>query len=107
MARMIRPKDKDAMISGITMKKLKIPMYTPMRAAGIAPDKMAYGIERMEAHAMPTPTIVTSSTHLSWMKYTDSRPTPPQISEIACTVLRLVAVANFGSRKAMAKQTIE
>ena len=35
-------------------------------------ERIAYGIDRIDAHAMPTPTIVSSSTYWSWMKYTDS-----------------------------------
>ena len=59
-SRISGPKATDAIISGITMKKLKIPMYTPMRCAGSAVERIAYGIERIDAHATPTPTMLTS-----------------------------------------------
>ena len=43
------------------MKKLKTPMYTPMRAGGTAVDRIAYGIDRIDAQAMPTPIIGISN----------------------------------------------
>src|SRR5262245_5976185 len=44
-----QPKPNDATISGITMKKLKIPMYTPVFSRGSEPARIAYGIDRMLA----------------------------------------------------------
>jgi hypothetical protein len=31
-------------------------------------ERIAYGIARMEAHAIPTPTITSSSRYWFWMK---------------------------------------
>src|SRR4030095_13923932 len=56
-----QPKPNDATISGITMKKLKIPMYTPVFSLGNEPARMAYGMERMLAQASPTPTMESNS----------------------------------------------
>ncbi len=56
------------MISGITMKKLKTPMYTPTRASGSAPERIAYGMERIDAQAMPTPTMVSRSRYWFWIR---------------------------------------
>ena len=64
-------------------------------------------MERMLAHAMPTPTIVRMSRNLSWMKYTLSSPAAPHTSAAACVILRLVAAATLGSRNATAKVTME
>ena len=36
-----------------------------MRAGGSAVERMAYGMERIDAQAMPTPTIESSSTYRS------------------------------------------
>src|SRR5690606_24631283 len=62
---------------GITMKKLKMPMYTPIFAAGRLSDSIAYGSDRIEAHAKPTPTIDSSSHCGSRTNAIDSRPRPP------------------------------
>ena len=40
------------------MKKLNTPMYTPMRAGGTAVERIEYGIERIDAQAMPTPIML-------------------------------------------------
>ena len=61
-SRMKGPNASDAMISGMTMKKLNTPMYTPIRCGGRAVERIAYGIDRIDAHAMPTPTMLSRST---------------------------------------------
>ena len=43
------------------MKKLKMPMYTPILRDGTLPASSAYGNDRIDAQAKPTPTIDTSS----------------------------------------------
>src|SRR3989442_6956586 len=101
------PNPTAATISGMTMKKLNTPMYTPIRWGGTAVERMAYGMERMDAHAMPTPTMLSSSRYLSWMRYTDNNPTAPHSSAAACTVFRLVTAADLGSANATTKQVIE
>ena len=105
--RMIGPKVSDATISGMTMKKLKIPMYTPMRSVGSAVERIAYGIERIDAHAMPTPTMLRRSSHGSWMTHTERSPTAPHTRAAACTVFRLVNAASLGRSSATAKQVID
>ena len=35
-----QPKPSEAMISGVTMKKLKMPIYTPVRSAGTEAARM-------------------------------------------------------------------
>src|SRR5215212_1327494 len=77
-----------------------------MRAAGKAPERMAYGIDKIEAHAIPTPTIESTSNHGLLIKYTESRPIAPQIRQSACTVFLLVAAASFGNRKATTKHVM-
>ena len=62
---MIDPKASEAMISGSVMKKLKIPMYVPVFSGGSAPERIAYGIDRMLAQAIPTPAIEANRSHLS------------------------------------------
>ena len=56
-----RPRMLAATICGMTMKKLKMPIDTPIFFAGRLLDRSAYGSESIEAQAMPTPTIDTSS----------------------------------------------
>src|SRR5258707_8014525 len=106
MPRISGPNVSAWVISGITIKKLKTPIYTPIRAAGIAPERIAYGIESIEAQAMPTPTIEATNIQGLLMKKTDNSPRAPQIKQIAWTTRRLVAFASFGSRKATAKQVM-
>ena len=101
------PKKSAAVISGITMKKLKMPMYTPIRSGGIAVERIAYGIERIDAHAIPTPTIVRGNRLGLWMTYVESSPTPPHTSAAACTAFRLVASASFNNPSATTKQVSE
>ena len=43
------------------MKKLKMPMYTPILRDGTLPASSAYGSDTMEAQANPTPTMDSSS----------------------------------------------
>src|SRR5690606_31865638 len=71
------PRVLTATSCGITMKKLKMPMYTPIFAAGRLSDSIAYGSDRIEAHAKPTPTIDSSSHCGSRTNAIDSRPRPP------------------------------
>ena len=44
-----------ARIWGMTIKKLKIPIYTPILLEGIDPVRIAYGMARKLAQARPTP----------------------------------------------------
>ena len=101
------PKNSAAKISGRTMKKLNTPMYTPMRWAGSALESIAYGIDRIDAQAIPTPIIDTMSIMGSRMNQTLSNPAAPQSNAPVCTVLRLVAAAARDSVSATMKQVIE
>src|SRR5215213_4159722 len=76
-----------------------------MRDGGTAVDSITYGIDRIDAHAIPTPAILANNIHLFVMNNTEIRPIPPQINEIMCTPLRLVALDRDGSIKAIRKQT--
>ena len=55
-----------------------MPMYTPILAAGRLSDSSAYGSERIEAQANPTPTIDSSSQRGSSITRNDSSPSPPR-----------------------------
>src|ERR1043165_7284454 len=61
----------------------------------------------MDAHAIPTPTMVHCQSARSWMKPVASRHTPPHTSASECTIFRLVFAASGGRAKATRKQTIE
>src|SRR4029078_3904949 len=120
-----QPKPNDATISGITMKKLKIPMYTPVLSFGNEPARIAYGIERMLAQASPTPTIESNSSVRSeitvtenkqapearptptiesnssfgsWIAVTETRPAPPASRQNACARVRPRARASDGRK---------
>ena len=56
---------------------------------------------------MPTPTMLSSSTYLLWIRGTDSSPAAPHSSAAACTVFRLLTAASFGRASATTKQVIE
>src|SRR5215469_16341614 len=60
-----QPKPSEAMISGSTMKKLKMPMYTPVCSAGNEPASTEYGMASVLAHAIPTPAIDNNNKFLS------------------------------------------
>ena len=62
---------------GITMKKLKMPMYTPILRDGTLPASNAYGSERIDAQAKPTPTMDSSSQRGSRITRNDSSAAPP------------------------------
>src|SRR6185312_15447422 len=62
---------------GITTKKLKMPMYTPIFSAGRLSDSNAYGSERIDAHAKPTPAIGNSSQSGLRISKKDTSPAPP------------------------------
>ena len=51
--------------------------------------------------------MLSSSRYWLWITYTESSPTPPHTSAIACTALRLVAAATCGSTSATMKQVME
>src|SRR5690606_33866830 len=76
-----RPSRKPSVLTatswGITMKKLKMPMYTPIFSAGRLSDSIAYGRDRIDAQAKPTPTIDSSSHCGSRITANDARPAPP------------------------------
>ena len=51
--------------------------------------------------------MLSSSRNWLWITYTDRSPIPPQTSDAACTVLRLVASATLGSANDTTKHVIE
>ena len=72
-----KPSALAATSCGITMKKLKMPMYTPIFDAGTLSDSSAYGNDRIDAQAKPTPTIDSSSQCGSRMNISETRPAAP------------------------------
>lgn len=83
---MIYPKPKEAMISGKTMKKLKMPMYNPILALGRECAIIAYGIDKMDAQAIPTPVIETNSQLGFVIHWRLTKPTPPASRQMKCVV---------------------
>src|ERR1700683_100483 len=104
---MIHPKNNDAKISGVTIKKLKIPIYTPVRAGGREAASIAYGIDSVLAHAIPIPTIVSSSTYLSWITTTDINPSAPHTRQSEWVCLRPSFLAIGASTNENPKHTAE
>ena len=97
---MIFPNVRDAIISGKTIKKLKIPMYIPILAGGILPASIVYGMERIDAHAMPTMLMDKKSKLGSWMKFTEISPMPPKTKHTVCVNLFPI----FPTTKGIAKE---
>ena len=70
------------------MKKLKMPMYTPVFPSGSEPASMEYGMDRMLAQAMPTPVMERSRSTGVWITATESSPAAPASRQIECVPLR-------------------
>ena len=87
-------------ICGNVIKKLKMPMYTPIFPAGIDPARMAYGMARILAHAIPIPTMDNISIFGLSMRKMDINPSPPAMSENACVRFLPNHTASDGSNKA-------
>ena len=79
----------------------------PVFPGGNEPARTAYGIERVLAHAMPTPTIVNKRTYLLWITETDSKPSAPQSRQRLWVLFRPSLLAIAGSAKEKAKHTAE
>ena len=82
-------------------------MYTPVFPLGNDPARIAYGIERVLAQAIPTPTIEISSTYLSCTTPTESNPNPPHSRQKLCVTLRPNCRAKNGSTNENPKHTSE
>ncbi len=54
-----------------------MPMYTPILGAGTLSDSKAYGSDRIEAQAKPTPSIDSSNHCGSRMTSIDNKPAAP------------------------------
>src|SRR5215213_6658098 len=104
---MIGPNVNDATISGMTIKKLKIPIYTPIRSGGIEPARIAYGMARIDAHAMPTPIIEKYCPFGVSVTYIEIRPSPPMVRASACVDFLPSVFESQGSANAITKHTIE
>src|SRR5215469_8483081 len=96
-----------AITSGSTMKKLKMPMYTPVCSAGNEPASTEYGMASVLAQAIPTPVIDSSKRFLSWISATDINPSAPQNRHRLCTCLRPTSLASFGRKNENTKHTSE
>src|SRR5690242_1599996 len=68
---------------------------------------MAYGIDSVLAHTIPTPTIESSNSHLSWIKATDSNPAAPHSRHTEWVVRRPMRAAMAGSHHEKMKHTAE
>src|SRR5947199_8358717 len=79
----------------------------PVFPFGSEPARIEYGIERMLAHATPTPAIETSSMYLSRMNATDKRPIAPIARHIACVSFRPKRFAIDGNANENPKHTAE
>src|SRR5215470_6266832 len=79
----------------------------PVFPGGRAPARMEYGIERMLAHATPTPTMDRSRTYLLLMTATESKPIAPTTRHRPWVSRRPSRLAAVGSAKEKTKQTAE
>ena len=79
-----QPKPSDAIISGNTIKKLKMPIYTPILPFGNTSPNKAYGIDKILAQAIPTPVIHPKSIYLFSTKATLINPIAPMSRQTAC-----------------------
>ena len=91
-----KPRIDAATSCGITIKKLKMPMYVPIFDAGTLSDSNVYGSDKIDAHAIPTPTIEMSSMFGSLMKGIDKSPSPPNTQLIKCALRTPMPSTNFG-----------
>ena len=83
-----KPLNNALIICGIVIKKLNIPIYTPVLPAGNAGANIAYGIASIEAQAIPIPIIGNINIWSLVMKYIEIKLKPPITKAIACVVLR-------------------
>src|SRR5690349_6207067 len=83
---MIFPKKSEAMISGNTIKKLKMPMYMPILFSGKYPASMEYGIDNIDAQAMPTMLMETYNIDGSLIYFTVNKPMPPMSRQKVCVI---------------------
>src|SRR5450432_958382 len=79
----------------------------PILLTGRQPARMTYGMARVLAHAIPTPVIDSSSSHLSWIIATESSPDAPHSKQSECVVLRPNRAASHGRISEKTKQTTE
>ena len=100
-----QPKPREAIISGSTIKKLNIPINNPTFLAGKEGASMAYGIERILAHAIPTPVIDKKSKFGLFIKLTEQRPSAPKIKQVAWVNRLPYWVEKNGNDKAKRKVT--
>ena len=75
------------------MKKLKIPMQVPILSAGRLSDKMAQGIAKMLAQAIPIPIIEPYMAVVLSKKQSETNPIPPKLRQSACVSLRPIFFA--------------